>query len=144
MQGRGLTSITKRLSWLPPVSEMSSYFSPRLFSFSSITGFLPCLVRIGPCCFTFCKQRGRVWFSQGFVTNGPGIAPKTPALDHVGGGQDWKELSWCPPPGAFPPQTALSRCLSSMQAAQGTFWDVPCPPPRESQQHFSPLGCAHL
>ena len=49
--------MTKRLSWLPPVSEISSYFSPRLFSFSSITGFLPCFVRIGPCCFTFCEQR---------------------------------------------------------------------------------------
>lgn len=45
--------MTKRLSWLPPVSEMSSYLRPRLFSLSSITGFLPCLVRIGPCCFTF-------------------------------------------------------------------------------------------
>ena len=45
--------MTKRLSWLPPVSEMSSYLSPRLFSFSSMTGFLPCFVRIGPCCFTF-------------------------------------------------------------------------------------------
>ena len=52
-----LTSMTKRLSWLPPVSEMSSYLSPRRFSFSSITGFLPCLVRIGPCCFTFCSTR---------------------------------------------------------------------------------------
>ncbi len=40
--------MTKRLSWLPPVSEVSSYFSPLRFSFSSMTGFFPCLVRIGP------------------------------------------------------------------------------------------------
>lgn len=43
-----LTSITNRLSWLPPVSEMSSYFRPLLFSLSSITGFLPLAVSIGP------------------------------------------------------------------------------------------------
>lgn len=52
-QGRAksrLTSMTKRLSWLPPVSDTSSYFRPRRFSFSSMTGFLPCLVKIGPCC----------------------------------------------------------------------------------------------
>lgn len=45
-----LTSMTKRLSWLPPVSEVSSYFSPLRFSLSSMTGFFPCLVRMGPCC----------------------------------------------------------------------------------------------
>ena len=43
-----LTSIMKRLSWLPPLSEMSSYLRPRLFSFSSITGFFPLAVSMGP------------------------------------------------------------------------------------------------
>lgn len=42
------TSMTKHFSWEPPVSADSSYFRLRRFSFSSITGFLPFLVRIGP------------------------------------------------------------------------------------------------
>lgn len=123
---------------------MSSYFSPRLFSFSSITGFLPCLVRIGPCCFTFCKQRGRVWFSQGFVTNGPGIAPKTPALDHVGGGQDWKELTWC-----LPLVPSPSNCfvpLPELHAGSSRrFLGRPLPSPRGIPAAFLPAGlCSPL
>lgn len=71
--------MTKHLSWLPPVSEMSSYFRPRRFSFSSITGFLPCLVRIGPCCFTFCGETAAVeLFPPGTVTRGCLTPPKPP------------------------------------------------------------------
>lgn len=52
-----LTSMTKRLSWLPPLSEMSSYFRPLRFSLSSITGFLPLAVRIGPWVRTYTHIR---------------------------------------------------------------------------------------
>lgn len=40
--------MTKHFSWEPPVSADSSYLRLRRFSFSSITGFLPFLVKIGP------------------------------------------------------------------------------------------------
>lgn len=42
------TSMMKHFSWDPPVSSDSSYFRLRRFSFSSITGFFPFLVKIGP------------------------------------------------------------------------------------------------
>lgn len=57
MAGWALTSITKRLSWLPPLSEMSSYLRPRLFSFSSMTGFFPLAVNMGPWVRTWVVKR---------------------------------------------------------------------------------------
>lgn len=43
-----ITSMTKHFSWDPPVSADNSYLRLRLFSFNSMTGFFPFLVKIGP------------------------------------------------------------------------------------------------
>lgn len=58
--------MTKHFSWEPPVSADSSYFRLRRFSFSSITGFLPFLVKMGP------------WALCWKVANG-----QTPAVKHT-------------------------------------------------------------